>query len=146
MITARPAGTQRLKGKSTPVHTWLALRPVEAARRAEAPAPVVGRRRELEELIKAFYGVKRSGRGRLMSLVGVAGIGKTRLVREMERRLRVRHTAVAWYAGRAPWLGAGTAFAPLAAMARQALDIGDDDASEVGIRKLRSRPRGSHRR
>ena len=51
----------------------------------------------------------------------------------MERRLRVRHTAVAWFAGRAPWLGAGTAFAPLAAMARQALDIGDDDASEVGI-------------
>ena len=138
VITARPAGTQRLKGKSTPVHTWLALRPVEAARRAEAQAPLVGRRRELEELIKAFYGVKRSGRGRLVSLVGVAGIGKTRLVREMDRRLRVRHTAVAWYAGRAPWLGAGTAFAPLAAMARQVLDIGDDDASEVAVRKLRA--------
>jgi len=92
VITARPAGTVRLKGKATPVHTWLALRPVKAARRAEAQAPLVGRRRELEELIKAFYGVKRSGRGRLVSLAGVAGIGKTRLVREMERRLRVRHT------------------------------------------------------
>ena len=137
VITARPAGTARLKGKATPVHTWLALRPVKAARRAEAQAPLVGRRRELEELIKAFYGVKRSGRGRLVSLAGVAGIGKTRLVREMERRLRVRHTAVAWYAGRAPWHGAGTAFAPLAAMARQALDIGDDETTEVGIRKLR---------
>jgi class 3 adenylate cyclase/tetratricopeptide (TPR) repeat protein len=138
VITARPAGTQRLKGKATPVHTWLALRPAEPARGSRVQAPLVGRRRELDELIKAFYGVKRSGRGRLVSLVGVAGIGKTRLVREMERRLRVRHTAVAWYAGRAPWHGAGTAFAPLAAMARQALYIGDDEASEVGVRKLRA--------
>ena len=105
-------------------------------------APLVGRRRELEELTKAFYGVKRSGRDRLVSLVGVAGIGKTRLVREMEHRLRARHTAVAWYAGRAPWHGAGTAFAPLAAMARQALDIGDDEPSDVAVGKLRSWTRG----
>ena len=43
----------------------LALRPVETARRAQAQdSPLVGRRRELEELTKAFYGVKRSGRGR----------------------------------------------------------------------------------
>jgi class 3 adenylate cyclase len=136
VITARPAGTQRLKGKATPVHTWLALRAVEPARREGQASPLVGRRRELEELTKAFYGVKRSGRGRLVSVVGIAGIGKTRLVREMARRLRVRHTAVAWYAGRAPWHGAGTAFAPLAEMARQALDIGQDEASEVGVRKL----------
>jgi class 3 adenylate cyclase/tetratricopeptide (TPR) repeat protein len=138
VIQARPAGTQRLKGKATPVHTWLALRPVAAAHRDEAQAPLVGRHRELEELTKAFYALKRSGRGRLVSVVGIAGIGKTRLVREMERRLRVRHTAVAWYAGRAPWHGAGTAFAPLAEMTRHALDIGDEVASEVGIRKLRS--------
>jgi class 3 adenylate cyclase len=138
VITARPAGTQRLKGKATPVHTWRVLRPVEPARlTADQHSPLVGRRRELEDLIKAFYGVKRSGRGRLVSLVGIAGIGKTRLVREMARRLRVRHTAVAWYAGRAPWHGAGTAFAPLAEMARHALDIGAAEASAVSIRKLR---------
>ena len=89
VIKARPAGTQRLKGRSAPVHTWRALQPNVIVRRPEAEeAPLVGRRAELDELIRAFDAVKRSGRGRLVSMVGVAGIGKSRLVNELERRLR----------------------------------------------------------
>ena len=136
-VTARPAGKQHLKGKAAPVHTWRAIRP--AGGRRSPPAgepPLAGRERELEELASAFRGVGRIGRSRLVSVVGVAGIGKSRLVRELEHRLRERSPRLAWYMGRAPWSGAGTAFAPLAEMARKAFRIAETDPSEVARRKL----------
>ena len=136
-VTARPAGNQHLKGKSAPVHTWRAIRPAAGRRSSQASEPpLAGRERELEELASAFRGVGRIGRSRLVSVVGVAGIGKSRLVRELEHRLRERSPRLAWYIGRAPWSGAGTAFAPLAEMARKAFRIAETDASEVARRKL----------
>ena len=139
VITARPAGKRRLKGKAAAVHTWRAIRPTAPARRVGAlEAGLAGRARELDELIASFDAVRRSGQSRLVSVVGVAGIGKSRLVREVERRLQGRTAPIAWFVGRAPWQGAGTAFAPLSEMARRALAIADGDASEVVGRKLRS--------
>jgi class 3 adenylate cyclase/tetratricopeptide (TPR) repeat protein len=139
-ITARPAGKQQLKGKSAPVHTWRAIRPATAdSRQAGATdPPLTGRGRELDELVTVFSGVRKSGRSRLVSVVGIAGIGKSRLLRELERQLRERLPQLGWYVGRAPWLGAGTAFAPLAEMTRRALRIAESDASEVARRKLTS--------
>ncbi|HET6745507.1 MAG TPA: adenylate/guanylate cyclase domain-containing protein, partial [Candidatus Limnocylindria bacterium] len=137
-ITARPAGKRQLKGKSAMVHTWRAIRPTSAGRRSSrASEPTLaGRERELEELATAFRSVVRIARSRLVSVVGVAGIGKSRLVRELEHRLRKNSQPLGWYVARAPWSGAGTAFAPLAEMARQALSIAESDASEVARRKL----------
>ncbi|HEX6474110.1 MAG TPA: adenylate/guanylate cyclase domain-containing protein, partial [Candidatus Limnocylindria bacterium] len=57
-IKARSAGTQRLKGRLAPVHTWRALQPNVIVGRAEADEPrLVGRRAELDELIRIFDSV-----------------------------------------------------------------------------------------
>jgi class 3 adenylate cyclase len=137
-IVARPAGKQQLKGKAAPVHTWHAIRP--AATSGNGPAardrPLVGRRRELKELTAVFEGAIHRGRSRLVSVVGIAGIGKTRLIRELGRRLLERSPNIAWHVGRAPRYGAGTAFAPLAEMVRRELRIAESDSSGIARQKL----------
>jgi tetratricopeptide (TPR) repeat protein len=64
-----------------------------------ADSPFVGRERELETLGAAFEEA-RSGRVRLLALVGDAGIGKTRTVEEFVRRTELPAGRVLW--GRCP--------------------------------------------
>ena len=81
------AGEQLLKGKAAPVPAWRA-----AARRRGAWAaaaarkgwrrPFVGRADELRLLKDLFHATGREGRARLVSVVGPAGIGKSRLAWE----------------------------------------------------------------
>jgi class 3 adenylate cyclase/tetratricopeptide (TPR) repeat protein len=137
-IIARPAGKQRLKGKAEPVHTWRAIRAASEGRQRSrvTDPPLIGRAHELQELITAFESVRQSGRSRLVSVVGTAGIGKSRLMRELGRKLGERIPQPGWHVGRAPWHGAGTAFAPLAEMVHRALMIQDGDSSAVVRRKV----------
>jgi class 3 adenylate cyclase/tetratricopeptide (TPR) repeat protein len=136
-IVARPAGRQRLKGKALPIHSWRAIRLARPRPNAKvSPTPMVGRHRELQELLSATGGAVRRRHARLISIVGVAGIGKSRLLDELHRRLQARLPNLEWHTGRAPRDGAGTAFAPLADMVRQGLHIGTADASPVARAKL----------
>ena len=76
-----PLGGLEVKGRSAPVeaHRVVArLRERATARRA----PLVGRARELATLRDAVRDVA-TGRGRIVSLIGDAGMGKTRLVEEL---------------------------------------------------------------
>ena len=80
-----------VKGKSRPVQAW-ALGPA-LGRRARAAAeaavterfPLVGRDREIA-VLEAALADARAGRGRLVELVGEPGLGKTRLLEELEAR------------------------------------------------------------
>ncbi len=80
----RSLGAVELKGRTAPVGAFVvtgrADRPVVAPRRS---GPLVGRDREIAVLRAAATDV-RAGRGRVVALVGEAGIGKTRLIRELE--------------------------------------------------------------
>jgi DNA-binding SARP family transcriptional activator len=71
----------------------------------EAPAPLVGRARELNALLSGLEQVL-AGRGALFLLAGEAGIGKSRLSDELARRARERGARVlvgrCWEAGGAP--------------------------------------------
>ncbi|MFJ4680339.1 adenylate/guanylate cyclase domain-containing protein [Kitasatospora sp. NPDC088783] len=70
----------RLKGKDGPVRVHPVVAPRER-RRAERP-PMVGRRHDLLQLRLAADRVAEEGRSRLVTVLGVGGIGKTRLVEE----------------------------------------------------------------
>ncbi|HEU4355083.1 MAG TPA: adenylate/guanylate cyclase domain-containing protein [Actinomycetota bacterium] len=76
-------GRIEVKGKAEPVAAYVVL-----ARRAEAAptrrmrgSPLVGRDREMEQLREAIEDAQ-SGRGRIVSLIGEAGLGKSRLIEE----------------------------------------------------------------
>jgi class 3 adenylate cyclase/tetratricopeptide (TPR) repeat protein len=72
-----------VKGKASPVGTWRALSP--AAEPVEHPLsvhPMVGRDQEVGVLSSIWDRVVKEGQGYLVTVLGPAGIGKTRLERE----------------------------------------------------------------
>jgi len=134
-ITFEPAGEQSLKGKAAPVPAFRALR-VVAERggrgRSEAlEAPFVGRDDELRLLKDLFHATSREGRARLVSVIGPAGIGKTRLAWEFLKYVDGLAEEVWWHEGRSPAYGEGVSFWALGEMVRARCELvdGDDEAT-----------------
>jgi class 3 adenylate cyclase/tetratricopeptide (TPR) repeat protein len=76
------AGTLDIKGFAEPVRAWRlrGLQPIAREQR-----PFVGRRAELRLLEAALAACLETGRGQAMYVLGEAGIGKTRLIEEIQR-------------------------------------------------------------
>jgi class 3 adenylate cyclase/tetratricopeptide (TPR) repeat protein len=128
-------GDHELKGKSSPVPAWRALR-VVAQRGGQGRAdalepPFVGREEELRLLKDALHGTGREQRVRLISITGPAGIGKSRLAWELEKYLDGVVETVYWHRGRSPSYGEGVAFWALGEMVRRraGLKEADDEAT-----------------
>ena len=134
-IAFEPVGELTLKGKAGPVSAWRATRVVAergGRNRSEAlEAPFVGRADELRLLKDLFHATERESRVRLVSVVGPAGIGKTRLARELGRYLDGLVQTVSWHVGRSPAYGTGITFWALGEMvrARAGLLESDDEAT-----------------
>ncbi|TME09605.1 MAG: hypothetical protein E6I65_10425 [Chloroflexi bacterium] len=134
-ISFEPLGELSLKGKAGPVAAWRATRVVAergGRNRSEAlEAPFVGRSDELRMLKELFHATERESRVRLVSIVGPAGIGKTRLARELGRYLDGLVDTVYWHVGRSPAYGQGITFWALGEMvrARAGLLETDDEAT-----------------
>jgi class 3 adenylate cyclase/tetratricopeptide (TPR) repeat protein len=72
------------KGKREPIDAWLAVGPMAApAERPVTAAPLVGRDREMSLLESIWERALRERRPHLLTVMGPAGIGKSRLCREM---------------------------------------------------------------
>ena len=94
VIEYRELAPLELKGKAEAVPAWDALR-VRAKQRGERPelgmeAALVGRDEELAVLKQTFQRVQADRRPALVTVVGPAGVGKTRLTREFERHVETR--------------------------------------------------------
>ncbi|MBA3788048.1 MAG: adenylate/guanylate cyclase domain-containing protein, partial [Actinobacteria bacterium] len=113
-------GLHELKGKTEPVTLWQALR-VVAARGGEGratglEAPFVGRERELRLVKELFHATAEEGRAHLLSIVGIAGIGKSRLGWEFYKYFDGIVDQVWWHRGRCLAYGEGVAYWALADM------------------------------
>jgi class 3 adenylate cyclase len=91
------------KGKADPVPTWEALQArarfgVDLTRRATTR--LVGRTHELDLLVSALARVRAERSAQLVTLVGVPGIGKSRLVFELFRAADEADDIVTWRQGR----------------------------------------------
>ena len=77
------------KGKAEPVTAWLAVeaRGRVAVELAAAATPLVGRDRERDLLLSAFGRARDDRSTELVTIVGVPGIGKSRLVAELYAEL-----------------------------------------------------------
>jgi class 3 adenylate cyclase len=122
-IAFEEAGAQALKGKSAPVPAWRALRviaQVGGRNRSETlEAPFVGRDDELRLLRDLFHATAREGRARLVSVIGPAGFGKTRLAWEFLKYIDGLVDTVWWHDGRSPAYGDGISFWALGEMVRE---------------------------
>jgi class 3 adenylate cyclase/tetratricopeptide (TPR) repeat protein len=139
-IAFEAAGDQMLKGKEAPVPAWRALRVVAergGARRPDAiEPPFVGRAEELRFLREQFHATGREGKARLVSLVGQAGIGKSRLAWELEKYLDGVVENVWWHRGRSPSYGEGVTFWALSEMFRRRAGLAEGDDAETTRRAV----------
>src|SRR5215213_119959 len=130
-----------LKGKSEPVPAWeaVAVRAQHAVGRG-APsreAPLVGRAKELSTLEAIFERVELEGAPHLVTLVGEAGVGKSRVLRELESQLSSRPVAPTFRTGRCLPYGSGIVFWALGEVLREESGIVDSDSAEEAWGKLR---------
>jgi predicted ATPase/class 3 adenylate cyclase len=140
-IAYEDSGAHELKGKSEPVPLWRAAR-VIASRRGEGratglEAPFVGRERELRLIKDLFHAASDERRARLVSILGIAGIGKTRLSSEFERYIDGLVGDVYWHRGRCLAYGDGIAYWALAEMVRMRAGIAEQEHPETAAGKLR---------
>ena len=126
------------KGKTEPVRVWEAT---EARSRfgvdvTQEGAPLVGRKRELDFLTDALTRAKEERSPQLVTLVGVPGIGKSRLVYELSRTVDADPELITWRQGRSLPYGDGVTYWALAEMAKAQAGIFETDSSEEAERKL----------
>jgi adenylate cyclase len=129
-----------LKGKSEPVPAWEATRvlaPSATRRVARAETPLIGREDESALLESLFERVVRERRPHLVTLIGQAGVGKSRLIRNLMASVASRPEQPAIREGHCLAYGAGIAYWALAEVIREQFEIVDTDDSEVAWTKLR---------
>ncbi|MFQ5796113.1 MAG: AAA family ATPase, partial [Candidatus Bipolaricaulia bacterium] len=119
-------GGIEVKGKDEPVQTYRVLRPKAEPGRLRGieglEAPLVGRDQELNRLRDAITAL-RQGRGQIVSVIGEAGLGKSRLIAELRQALFAEvesgegagiatETTIGWYEGRSLSYESSTPYAP----------------------------------
>ena len=143
-VLVEPLEPLELKGKSQPVRAWRVLGVLSGApayaRRLDSP--MVGRDRELGRLRTAFEEAIRTRECRVISVIGTAGIGKSRLVKELLASVDEEASVLV---GRCIPYGKGITYWPLRDLVRRAageltrerieeLMDGDPDAEKVAGR------------
>ncbi|MGH3132855.1 MAG: AAA family ATPase, partial [Gaiellaceae bacterium] len=101
-------------------------------------APLVGRERELALLRETLARVIREREPQLVTLVGIPGIGKSRLVFELFQTIETgEHGLVFWRHGRSPPYGEGVTFWALGEIVKAQAGILESDGAEQAAGKLR---------
>jgi class 3 adenylate cyclase len=110
-IEHRDAAPVLAKGKAEPVPVWEAIR-ARSGVGVDRPsdAQLIGRTQEVRLLRATLARVEREREPQLVTLVGVPGIGKSRLVFELSAEVRQSPQTVSWLSGRSLPYGEGVTF------------------------------------
>ena len=124
-----------LKGKPEPVPAYRLLDVHEATAPAvsDAAAPFFGREAEMASLRGAFADVVESRRSRLVTVIGDAGVGKTRLIGDFVRQVSADAAVLR---GRCLAYGDGITFWPLVEIVRAAARIVEEDSPEAARSRI----------
>jgi adenylate cyclase len=128
-----------LKGKAEPVPAWEAVElgaDAHATQGKSRATPLIGREGELARLEGAIDRVTREGSAHLLTLIGQAGVGKSRLLLEFQLRLAARETLPLLLSGRCSAFGQSGSYWPLIEMLRGACSISLDDDAATARGKL----------
>jgi class 3 adenylate cyclase/tetratricopeptide (TPR) repeat protein len=139
-IEYREAEPVEAKGKAEPVRVWEAVRPhssfgVDVVQ--EGRTPLVGRQSELDLLADALARARQEREPQLVTLVGVPGIGKSRLVLELFGVVDSEPELIWWRQGRSLPYGEGVTYWALEEIAKAQAGILESDGAEEAADKLR---------
>ncbi len=141
-IVYEGAGTFELKGKEGLTPLWRAQRVVSGLRGSlksqGLEAPFVGRDREFRQIKDLFHGCADERKAHLVSVTGIAGIGKSRLGWEFYKYFDGIADTVYWHRGRCLSYGEGVAYWALADMVRMRCRITEDEEPTSAHSKLRA--------
>jgi class 3 adenylate cyclase/tetratricopeptide (TPR) repeat protein len=134
-VVAERVAPLTVKGKSREVAAWRLL-DVSAA--VDSPSrhlgsPLVGREEELRRLEVAFEETEREPSCRLVTILGSAGVGKSRLTREFTASIQDRAIVAE---GRCLPYGDGITFWPIVGVLRELAGIDERDAPEQARSKI----------
>ena len=147
VATFRRVGPLTLKGKEEAVEAWTvtALQNAAAGPAGTQPTagPFVGRRLELTQLQTLLERVTTTGAPHLVSVIGEAGIGKSRLLAALEERIAGAGAGSDLHVrrGHCPAFGAGLVYWPLVEMLRAECGIVPGDTAERARARLAERLR-----
>ena len=127
-------GPHQLKGFSQPIEVFRVARESEGdSSRAVEPYALVGRQSEMARLLESWRRA-REGAGRLVLIQGEAGVGKSRLVRQLVREIAPEPHAVA--EGHCSPFYQNTAFHPLAELLRKLLGMASSGSGPEQLARL----------
>ena len=135
-VHVEPVAPLELKGKAERIPAWrlVSAEGLDGVLRRH-DAPLVGRDEELAAIDRALEGVRERKAVQLVTIVGDAGIGKSRLAYEALGRAGPDARVLR---GRCLPYGDGITFWPLRCIATEAADIRPDDSPETAQDKLRA--------
>jgi class 3 adenylate cyclase len=136
-VEVEPVEPLELKGKAEPVPAFrlVLVREDTAGHRRHLDSPMVGRAKELEMLERALERAVSERTSNLFTLLGPAGVGKSRLVQEF---LASPASSATVLRGRCLSYGEGITFFPLAEVIQQAAGIEQSDDIATTRSKLAS--------
>jgi class 3 adenylate cyclase/tetratricopeptide (TPR) repeat protein len=141
-IVYEDAGEFELKGKEGSTQFWKALRVVSGVRGSlksqGLEAPFVGRDRELRQIKDLFHASADENKAHLVSITGIAGIGKSRLAWEFYKYFDALVETTYWHRGRCLAYGEGVTYWALAEMVRMRCLIAEDEEPGSAATKLQS--------
>jgi class 3 adenylate cyclase/tetratricopeptide (TPR) repeat protein len=129
----------KVKGKAEPVQVYKVLspkeRPVTVRRLSGLRADLIGRKAEIVQLTEALDNL-RQGKGRIFSICGEAGTGKSRLTEEFKARLDIED--IQWLKGHAYAYCQNIPYFPLIDLISRAFHIEEADSPEKVKAKVES--------
>ena len=139
-IAYEVAGSFELKGKTEPMPLYRALR-VTAGRGGALKShglepPFLGRDRELRLVKELFHASGEEGKAHLVSVVGIAGLGKSRVGWEFFKYTDGLSEDIWWHRGRCLAYGEGVAYWALAEMVRGRAGIVEGEEPDSARAKL----------
>jgi len=136
-VTVEPVEPIDAKGKSEPVRAYrlVAVDVGQTGHARRLDAPLVGREREIGRLEQAFRATVDERSCQLFTLLGPAGIGKSRLIAEFVAAVETEATVLR---GRCLSYGEGITYWPIGEIVRAAAGIEEADSSQSARAKLRT--------
>jgi predicted ATPase/class 3 adenylate cyclase len=140
-IVYEDAGIHTLKGKAEPMQLFRAERVIAGIGGSYKPTglepPFVGRDREMRQVKDLFHATIEDRKAHLVSVIGIAGIGKSRLAWEFFKYIDGQAEGIYWHRGRCLSYGEGVSYWALAEMVRMRAGIVEGEDQATASAKLR---------